>query len=197
MRQFALILLSGCCLNEVAAADAQLLLVRATKADLTCDVPVLHGRLFAVPAGKDLGKVATIVGLELLTHVQELPYYSNQNKISAIPAGTYSATVRTAETKDWMKGKPDRAWRLELPTIRGEGKKRQYIQFHYGKDMSWSEGCVILTGSDTQHPLVCKSGEAANSPLEAVKAVRGYVESTTNNSADKITVRIVEWPDAL
>ena len=96
-----------------------------------------------------------------------------------------------------MKGKPHRAWRLELDVPRINGVLRTAIQFHYGKDKSWSRGCVILTGGAPSSPLVCKAEDGADSPDEAVAAVKAYVEKTVAKSDDRIMVRIVEWPDAL
>lgn len=194
-RLFGLLLATTC--SAASAADAQLLLVRNAKSDTTCDDVVFHGRLFTVPAGTTLDAVGSTLGLTLLTRVQELPYENNEPGASSIPAGTYTATVRTDETKKWMKGKPDRAWRLELDVPRINDVERTAIQFHYGTDKSWSRGCVILTGSKPSSPLVCSAADGADSPEAAVVAVRSFVEKTLMKSDDRIMVRIVEWPDAL
>jgi hypothetical protein len=187
--------LATACWNA-SAADAKLLLVRNAKTDSTCDDVVFHGRLFEVPSQTDLKSVASTLGLTLLTRTQELPYENNAPGVSSIPVGTYGAKVRTDETKKWMKGKPDRAWRLELDVPRVNDAKRTAIQFHYGKDKSWSRGCVILTGGAPSSPLVCKAEDGADSPEAAVAAVRTFVEKTLVKSDDRIGVRIVEWPDA-
>ncbi len=194
-RLIALLLATACW--SASASDVQLLLVRNAKSDTSCDDAVFHGRLFTVPMGTSLEAVGSTLGLTLLTRVQELPYEDNAQGASAIPAGTYTAKVRTDETKNWMKGKPHRAWRLELDMAHRSGVERSAIQFHYGEDQSWSKGCVILTGSAPSRPLVCMEEDAADSPDEAVAAVRIYVEKTLVKSDDRVVVRIVEWPDSL
>ncbi len=193
-RMLALLLATACW--DASAADAKLLLVRNAKSDLTCREVVFHGRLFEVPSQTNLESVGSTLGLKLLTRVQELPYENNAPSASSIPVGTYVAKVRTDQTKGWMKGKPERAWRLELDVPRINDVKRTAIQFHYGKDKSWSRGCVILTGGTPSSPLVCRAEDGADSPEAAVAAVRAFVERTLVKSDDRIEIRIVEWPDA-
>lgn len=173
----------------VNAADAQLLLVRNAESNTTCDTPVFHGKLYSVPESQRLDDVATALGLDMLTQTQELPFEDNASDRSSIPTGTYTARIRTEQTKTWMQGKPNRAWRLEL----NEVKHRSAIQFHFGKDKSWSNGCIILTGNSNSDGLICRS-EDPDSPEGAVIAVRNYVEKQLNKSSDKILIRIVEWP---
>ena len=175
--------------GAVFAADAQLLLVRDAEPNKTCDVSVFNGTLYGVPNNQSLDNVSNIIGLKMLTRTQELPYENNASERSSIPAGTYTANIREEQTKSWMQGKPDRAWRLELKNT----QPRFAIQFHYGKDKSWSTGCIILTGNTSNDGLICRTGDP-DTPDGAVAAVRNYVEGQVNSSADSIRVRIVEWP---
>jgi len=175
--------------GAVFAADAQLLLVRDAVPNKTCDVSVFNGTLYAVPNNQSLANVSSTLGLDVLTQTQELPYEDNASKRSSIPTATYTATIREDQTKNWMKGKPDRAWRLELNKV----TPRSAIQFHYGKDKSWSQGCIILTGNTSKDGLICRDGNP-DTPDDAVAVVRKYVEGQVKSSADSIRIRIVEWP---
>lgn len=166
--------------------NAKLLLVRDAKNNRQCEVSVMHGKLYAVPNNRDLASVNTSLGLQLLTQVEELPFEGNAPYVSAIPDGTYKATIRIDASKPWMKGRPLRSWRLEL---RGTNP-RTHIQFHYGKDKSWSQGCIILTGDGINKPF-CRSNGAENSPEDAVAKVKSYVESKVKNSADKIMIKFI------
>ena len=94
------------------AADVKLLLVRDATSDNACEESVYHGRLFAVPATSSLEGLNSAIGLSLLTRTQELPYEDNASGASSIPAGIYTAQVKTEQTKSWMKGNPDRASRV-------------------------------------------------------------------------------------
>ncbi|OQW75682.1 MAG: hypothetical protein BVN35_08550 [Proteobacteria bacterium ST_bin11] len=172
----------------VFASDAQLLLVRDANPNKTCDVPVFNGKLYSVPNNQSLDDVSSVVGLNMLTRTQELPFEDNASGRSSIPTGTYSANIREDQTKSWMQGKPDRAWRLELINT----NPRSAIQFHYGKDKSWSKGCVILTGNTDNVGLICRAGDP-DTPDGAVTAVRNYVNGKVNSSSDSIRIRIVEW----
>jgi Family of unknown function (DUF5675) len=61
----------------------------------------------------------------------ELPYKGNQNYISSIPLGKYSAFIR----KDGKMG-----WRIELV----DTGDRKHIQIHSGNSPSDIEGCVLV-----------------------------------------------------
>jgi hypothetical protein len=98
-----------------------------------------------------------------------------------VPVSIYDLQVRVDKTKAWM-AKENRWWRLEFVKV----EKRTAIQFHYGKDYKWSEGCIILTGN-SKGDVLCKEG--TNSPEEAVATLRRYViEGSDSNT--KIRVRI-------
>lgn len=61
----------------------------------------------------------------------ELPWRGNQNEISAIPAGSYPATVRDDG---------DKGWRLELKDVPG----RTLVDVHIGNWPKDSIGCILL-----------------------------------------------------
>jgi hypothetical protein len=166
---------------SVAAEDiVQLLLLRDVAEPISCGkLRYMKGSLYGIPSGTKLKDVSSALGLKRIARVEELPFEQNVPNASSIPAGIYSATIRTDQTKAWMTNE-NRRWRLELQGT----KPRSAIQFHYGKDFQWSAGCVILTGTDQ---LICKEG--SDSPEEAVAALREYVTSG-HNSNTKILVKI-------
>ncbi|KIC09812.1 hypothetical protein RA19_13635 [Leisingera sp. ANG-M1] len=102
----------------------------------------------------------------------ERPWAGNAPNVSAVPAGEYRAFVRDDASKSWMDTL-DKRWRLELEAVPGG---RTHIQFHYGKDEKWSEGCFIVgdhlvdvpTLNDLSGPY-CKveNGESAIARLRA------------------------------
>lgn len=114
-----------------------------------CTAPCIRGRLFNVSDINGPLSPASIVatGRSPICDIIERPWRNNAPSQSAIPKGIYPAMIRTDETKDWMKGKPNRAWRLELANVPGG---RSNIQFHYGLDEGWSEGCFIVGRSHAQ-----------------------------------------------
>lgn len=162
---------------------AQLLLVREAQINLSCDVAMFPGKLYKVPSVFKLEDIGSSIGLELLTNTQELPFEDNISNASSIPEGVYEGFIRSDESKTWMKGNINRTWRIQLNGV----PNRSAIQFHYGKDKSWSKGCIILTG-EMSNTLMC---EAKNSSEKAVENVRKYVESEMNSSDDVIRVKII------
>lgn len=108
-----------------------------------CNAPCIRGSVYDV---SDLGAKALdesliplLASRMPLCDVIERPWKDNAANVSAIPRGVYGATVRDQPTKNWMTNE-NRAWRLELA---GTGH-RTNIQFHYGQDVAWSEGCFIV-----------------------------------------------------
>jgi len=172
--------------SNVWAADVKMLLVRDAEANRQCDISVMHGKLFKVPSSQDLNTLSTSIGLEQITQVEELPFEGNVTNVSAIPDGIYEAKIRKGETKNWMIGKPLRSWRLELLGT----NPRSNIQFHYGRDSSWSSGCIILTGDGKQQNF-CRSNGAENSSENAVAKVKKFVEVGLVNSGDKIWIKFI------
>jgi len=108
--------------------------------------------------------------------VIERPWKDNKSNVSAIPKGVYNASIRTDKTKPWMSNQ-NRLWRLEL----GGTNPRSAIQFHYGQDVAWSEGCFIvgslLQAGDgagvTARYCAVDNGEAAVAALRAVVTAAG------------------------
>jgi hypothetical protein len=147
----------------------------------------------------DLGAAEWTTGLLTeLTDVIERSFEENL-PISSIPVGIYEAFVRTNATKKWMwtggelnKGVvlENRAWRIELSNV----PQRTNIQFHYGKDVKWSEGCLVV-GSSPRN--TCKDQcTHDDSPESAIVKLRNFVTSNGTTLKPKIRVRIANgvWP---
>lgn len=181
--------------SPVQAGDVQLLLMRDADYASRC-TSCIPGRLFGVPSNVALesGEWSTWA-LEPLADTIELGFEDNVPNRSSIPTGTYDATIRTDATKNWMvgsDGRPliNRAWRIELSGERLG--KRTAIQFHFGKDVLWSEGCIIVGRNASQ---VCQDEcRFSDSPEDGLKALREYVEERVVSSSDRIRVRIADRP---
>jgi hypothetical protein len=92
-----------------------------------------------------------------------------------------------------MAGKPDRAWRLELSAVPGH---RSAIQFHYGQDESWSEGCFIL-GVHVQPSDASGIGSSyckLTNGESAVSALRAAVKASGKDT-NKIEVTVADYDD--
>lgn len=76
---------------------------------------------------------------EPICDVIERPWANNLLNVSAIPAGQYTAFARSDATKSWMTN-INRSYCLQLNGVRD----RTAIQFHYGQDEAWSQGCFIV-----------------------------------------------------
>jgi hypothetical protein len=140
--------------------------------DRTC-VACIPGELFA---GEPLGPK--------LCDTVELPFEDNAVGRSAIPAGEYTARVVTARTKPWMTDEL-RAWRLELDDV----SNRRAIQFHFGKESSWSRGCVIV-GLNNSRQCQANACRFSDSPVEGVRALRDYVMARLRKSDDRVRIVI-------
>lgn len=157
----------------------------------------IPGKLYGVPVALDLNSAESVTPLLYeLSDTIELGYEDNATGRSSIPTQTYDASVRTDGTKPWMWSggavgsgsiRLDRAWRLELQNVPGN---RSAIQFHYGRDVSWSEGCVILGTS----PPTCRVDECRHqdSSESAVRRIRDYVTQNGLSSRTRIQVRITD-----
>lgn len=177
-------------------SPVQLLVVRHSNYVNKC-VRCIPGKLYGVPNSISLETAEWTTGLLTeLTDVIERSFEQNIKNISSIPIGIYDAHIETKATKKWMwsGGKVsqgevllNRAWRIELENVPG---KRTKIQFHYGKDVSWSEGCLIIGTSprNTCHDE-CKHGD---SPEKSVAKLREYVTSNSLASDHPIRVRIAD-----
>ncbi|MFM0125983.1 MULTISPECIES: DUF5675 family protein [Paraburkholderia] len=177
----------------MAQGPIKLLVVRERGYENKC-VPCVAGRLFGVPSAVDLSSAEQNLGmLSLITDTVELSYEPKTDRPSSIPEATYSAIVRADGSKKWMwtggavgNGaiRPDRAWRIELQNV----PHRTAIQFHYGRDVNWSRGCVILG----QRTATCPARGPCSfpdSPEPAVRALRDYVKSNSIASNTPILVR--------
>lgn len=181
-------------ISSLLAEDVTLLVVRDADYARRC-TQCIPGRLYGVPPGTDVDGAPWLSwALEPIADTIELGYEENTPNRSSIPTGEYTAVIRTDPTKSWMKtvdGKvrPDMAWRLELENVPGG---RTAIQFHYGKDVSWSAGCIIL-GRNAGG--VCQDDcRFSDSPENSVARLREYVEDRIRSSSDTISVRIVDNP---
>lgn len=152
-----------------------------------CTARCIRGQLFDVSDAGNRALDDTILPLlRLRTPICdtiERPWRNNQPSVSSIPVGIYGASVRTDATKPWMTTL-DRRWRLELSGV----PHRSAIQFHYGQDEAWSEGCFILGQLLSPGGTI---GDAAYCQLTngevAVAALRAAV---TDTGADATDIRV-------
>jgi hypothetical protein len=170
-----------------ALAPVRLMLLRRSGASPTsqCQAPCVRGRLYDVSDMSDVKLDSALIPLlrnrKALCDVIERPWKNNASNVSAIPRGVYQATVRTDPSKKWMTT-INRAWRLELA---GTGH-RTNIQFHYGEDVAWSEGCFIVGELLQMSDQVGISGRycRVDEGESAVAALRAVVESPGRNTKD-------------
>jgi hypothetical protein len=182
-------------LAQPAPPPVKYLLVRKAGLSNQC-VRCIPGRLFGVPAGLDLATVQPNNPLlRLLADTIELSYEDNQQNVSSIPLRTYDARVRRDGTKKWMwSGNAigsgtldlDRAWRVELENV----PHRTAIQFHFGQDVGWSNGCVMI-GSQPANQCT-DACRFANSPATGTRAMRAFFEATAVDANNPILVRLME-----
>jgi Family of unknown function (DUF5675) len=183
---FALAGVSFARATRAEAIKAQLLVVRRSGWQNQC-VNCIPGKIYGVPLMVALDTAPMRLGeFTALADTVELSYEDNALGRSSIPVGAYTAKVRTDATKKWMwssgtlgKGSVllNRAWRVELDDVPGG---RTEIQFHHGKDASWSKGCIIL---GVNAPEVCQdSCVFSDSSQDAVTRVREYIEAATHSS---------------
>jgi len=138
-----------------------------------CNAPCIRGSIYDVSSeglySPDTWSIP--LGQAPICDVIERPWANNAPNVSAIPAGTYAAHIREDATKAWMTNL-NRRWRLQLDRVEG----RSAIQFHYGKDEGWSQGCFIVGDHLVDAPALndlsgpyCKvtNGEAAIERLRA------------------------------
>lgn len=146
---------------------------------------VSHDQNFVDPA-----LWSVLPGAQPICDVIERPWVDNKHNVSSIPSGTYTGFVRNDRSKKWMTNE-NRSWRIELNKVAG---KRQNIQFHYGKDENWSQGCFIVGDHLVKDPTISdlsgaycklKNGESAISRLR--KAV---LSPYVNN--DKISILVAD-----
>jgi hypothetical protein len=169
-------------------------IVRSTDYVNRC-VDCIPGKLYgASPQANLKGDGWRLLPHTLLADTIELSFEENAPGASSIPTGFYVAKVRQDATKDWMwtggkvnKGQTiaDRVWRIEL---QGVPHGRTNIQFHYGRDASWSNGCIIV-GRQPENQCVnqCKHND---SPIEGVRAMRKHFESNAISIQNPINILV-------
>ena len=178
---------------SLASTAVQLIVIRDGSYINQC-TKCIPGKVYGVPAAVDINSAETTPFLlEFLTDVIEPSFEENTPNISSVPLGTYSGRIREDATKRWMWSGGalnsgdvlrDRAWRIELDGV----PNRTAIQFHYGKDVSWSAGCIIVGTQPTNQCYEdCKVND---SPEDGVKSIRSYVERNSISSSTPITIRI-------
>lgn len=156
-----------------------------------CVAPCIRGSIYNL-SDQDAPLDQTILPLlaarKPICDVIERPWKDNRPNVSSVPKGIYTARVRTDRTKAWMTNE-NRAWRIELEGL----QPRTAIQFHFGQDETWSQGCFILgsllqkgdSGGITDRYCKVENGEAAVAALRA--AVNG-----TGLDPKKITIGVVD-----
>ena len=139
-----------------------------------CVATCIRGSLYDVStAGAiDPTQWSIPLGAEPICDVIERPWAGNAPNVSAIPAGEYNAFVRDDASKSWMTNE-DRRWRIQLEGVQG----RSAIQFHFGQDEQWSQGCFIVGDHLVADPSLSdlagsycsvSNGEAAIARLRSV-----------------------------
>jgi hypothetical protein len=174
-----------------ALRTVKLLVVRKPGLSPTseCVAPCVRGRIYDI-SGIETFEASLLPGVlsgEPICAVIERPWRNNKSNVSSIPSGSYSASIREDATKPWMTTL-DRRWRLELSDV----PHRSNIQFHYGEDVGWSEGCFIvgdliqeLTDVGlTEEYCLLRGGEAA---IQRLRTVVTAVGSSQENISVVIT----------
>lgn len=159
----------------------RLLVVRKPGFSLTnaCVAPCIRGKLYDVSNLDGFDQLIALIPLlgAPVCDVIERPWKNNAPSKSSIPVGVYNASVRNDATKGWMSNL-NRRWRIELSGV----PHRSSIQFHYGNDVNWSEGCFIVgdllqpNGSSGMEAAYCglDGGEAAIERLRAIVEAPGF-----------------------
>jgi len=184
-RGFLSVALGGLAAPAITRAQAllpvRLLVLRqpAVIGSSNCVASCIRGSLHDVStAGAiDPAQWSIPFGVAPICDVIERPWAGNAPNISAIPAGEYKAFVREDATKSWMTNQ-NRRWRIQLEGVQG----RSAIQFHFGQDELWSQGCFIVGDHLIADPSLndlagayCSvgNGEAAIARLRSVVIASG------------------------
>jgi hypothetical protein len=154
-----------------------------------CLAPCIRGVIYDVShlAGFDISNIIlpAVKVLPPICGVVERPYKGNQPNVSSIPRGVYKASIRNDPTKKWMKTENQR-WRLELAGV----PKRSAIQFHYGQDVDWSEGCFIVgTNSGVSGGLTKERYCGVEQSENAIENLRKIVTAPGRN-INEITIAV-------
>jgi hypothetical protein len=112
---------------------------------------------------------------QLFCRTLELPFRSDQNKISAIKSGVYSAKVRT----DGPLG-----WRIEFLNT----QPRTVVEMHVGNRPKDTEGCILL-GKTLGGPASITG--AANCAVGSSREARdALIELYGNNNSRPVQLKI-------
>lgn len=181
----------GIAASAASAAKSQslvpirLLVIRKPGLTITnqCVARCIRGRLYDVSdiTGFDFNQIVlpAVKVRPPICDTIEQPYRGNRPFVSSIPRGAYRARVRDDVTKPWMNTL-DKRWRIELERT----SPRTAIQFHYGNDVSWSEGCFIVgTVSSPEHSMTASYCRLENGEA-AIAALRRAVTAPGRNPAD-------------
>jgi hypothetical protein len=182
------------CASAQSLVPIRLLVLRKLGLSVTnhCVAPCIRGHIYDV---SDLGDfkldqliLPAVKSRKPLCDTIERPYLNNKPSLSSIPRGIYGAQVRDDKSKPWMDVL-DKRWRIELQGV----PHRTAIQFHYGNDVGWSEGCFIVgtvvSPDDNLGPAYCH----LNDPTNAIAALRTAVTAAGRNIND---IRIAVANDA-
>lgn len=166
---------------QVSLLTPRLLVVRRPSIipSTNCLAPCIRGSVYDVT---NMGSFNNIVLDSLvldppICDVIERPWQNNAPNVSSIKVGVYKTKVRDSvgtnsngTPKKWMTRSYDHRWRIELV---GTAPARTYIQFHYGRDVSWSEGCFIVGRHVSQDPAGLVKGYCrVYDSLNAIRALR-------------------------
>jgi hypothetical protein len=113
---------------------------------------------------------------KITCYTLERPWADNQQNISSIPAGTYSAFLRYDHADHW---------RIELKDVPG----RTNVQIHIGNQPDETKGCILVgkkLGSD-----LCSVENSADAYNEIKIAFYGN-KSPNSTPSKSITVQIVD-----
>lgn len=113
------------------------------------------------------------VNEKLVCYSLELPNIGNINNISSIPAGTYSAIIRT----DGNMG-----WRIELKNV----SDRSYIQIHKGNSTSSTTGCIIVCTTFDESSCTIPAGSSTKAMESLNNAL--YDAKIADNSSLTVVV---------
>lgn len=114
---------------------------------------------------------------QLLCYALELPHRANQQDISAIPNGSYSAFARTSEKNGRV---------IELEGVPG----RQNVQIHTGNSIDNTLGCIILGNTPVQpNPIPANQPSIFSSPNS-----RCWI-SGSRDARNKL-LAVYGWPDS-
>lgn len=136
--------LGGFMSKHIAVIVVALISIGSGEAHATStDEPVFEIKVSRNMTCKDESTIGRLtVDGKVVGRTLELPWRNNEPGISRIPAGTYSANMRT-------DGK--RGWRLQLKDV----KDRKWVQIHIGNYQRQIEGCILVGKNVSTHGDKC------------------------------------------